>query len=976
MAQQRQLNRSRIERALVAILIALLCLLVLSPSQSVVGQSENQPSYRGLDLVILVDQSGSMGGLAYGSSDHPQANDPNNLRFEGLEFILQYLGDTRINALSSDLDLDFRVAVVDFGDFTETRLEPVTIAPQSEEQWLPQLRGLQDQVSATSFGQRNFGNTNHLLAFQRARELFDVMEAQNAPGPRLKAVVLLTDGIPYVLSRSSSDQATPTPAPEGQSVPAPTPVQPIPVDKFMRDLTTYVNAAFPPSEFEIFVVGMNDSDRDQWRQVERNWQQITGEKAKLTENNEQVSATLQEFLFKLLGDPGIFIPCGSHPINPYLRLARFTVHKAKPQDRISIRINGTDLDLENSAKVRVRGAERFIETIEVFNPEPGFWDIICPPSAKLDPKISFEPVPLGVDLFGLSNQQLQYVPVPIRLKLSGYGGSPLPQYADPQYRLQVNAEIVQPSGSISLPLVLDAQGFYSASFIPTEVGEHLLRITAKTQSPTGESIELLNGLQNAFQNRFTVSSTRPRLLSTPETTVLVPTTIAVEIQDDAGQRVPPEVFTNPGSELAVALDEPAGTQIFPLQPQADGTLIASVTPLQSGSHPLRLTASATASGQSLNEQLGTLTVEPMRAELVGLADAQAQYKTIPLTVRLLDRQGKTIEAPREGPYALSGRANLIGAENLTGVLQPMGDGLWSTKVRPQNAGAVRVHVIFVTMSDPQRTVLDADAGQFQVAPTTLVSLAILRPANGAEVEYNKPLPFLYHPFDVEIELRGDGKLLDPAKALVNAGQVPFEVRLSDGEAQNRSNDVKVESAGEPGRWRIRSDILRGRDTYQVSVMGNAPLKPAFVWDEAPASVAFTRVPNRFLPVTYAVTALLLAIFLVKAGGWANNRFIQPKARGTLTIEDSNYAAVGGSLSLDSRNSHSVAWKPIGLTHGVKSVKVTGQKGSGVRARVEYSKGGSNTLTLTNGNRKALKNGIWLVYRDTKAGFDSSDGIDL
>ncbi len=975
MAQQRQLNRSHMERALVSMMVALLCLLALLPHQSAVGQSEIQPSYRGIDVVVLVDQSGSMGGLAYGSSDHPTANDPNDLRFDGTRLILEILGESRVNAVSSGRDIDFRVAVVDFGDFTETRLEPETIVPDSEEQWTPQLRELQDRVSAASFGQRNFGNTNHLLAFQRARELFDVMEAQNAPGPRLKAIVLLTDGIPYVLVRPASDQATPTPSLDGQPAPTPTPAQPIPVDRYMRDLFTYVNTAFPPSEFEIFVVGMNDSDRDQWRQIERYWQQITGGQAKLTENNEQVGATLQEFLFKLLGDPGIFIPCGSHPVNPYLRMARFTVHKAKPQDRISIRVNGVDLNLEDPAKARVTGAERVIERIVVFNPEPGFWDIICPPTARLDPKIFFEPVPLGVDLFGLSNQQLQYVPVPIRLKLSGYGGSPLPQYTDPQYKLQVNAEIVQPSGSVSLPLALDAQGFYSTSFVPTEVGEHMVRITARTQSPTGEPLELLDGQENAYQKRFVVSSTRPRLLSAAETTVLVPTTIEVEIQDDTGQRVSPDVFTSLGSQLAVALDEPAGTQTFPIQPQADGTLVASVTPLQAGSHPIRLAASTTASGQSLDEQLGTLYVQPMRVELVGLADAQAQYKTMPLTVRLIDRQGKPIEAPREGPYSLSGKAILTGAENLTSVLQPMGNGLWSTEVRPQNAGAVGVHVNFGTISDPQRTVLDADAGQFHVAPTTLVSLAILRPANGAEVEYNKPLPFLYNPFDVEIELRGDGKLLDPAKALVNAGQVPFELSLTDGEAQNRSSDVKVEPAGEPGRWRIRSDILRGRDTYQVSVMGNATLKPAFVWDEQPASVAFTQVPNRFLPVTYAASALLLAVVLVLLGKWANNRFIQPKARGELKIEDSNQqSVVGGSLNLDARNTHSVTWKPSG-THGVKSVKVSGQKNGGVKARVSYLKGGSISLTLTRGNpRKVLKDGFWLVHRDTKAVIDSSEDV--
>ncbi|GEM_PF-3201194 len=951
--------------------VLMLVATLVMPATSVVGQSSERP-YDGLDLVILVDQSGSMGGLDYGSSDHPAVNDRNELRFEAAKFIMDWLGRASLT-YGLDLENDFRVALLDFGDTVESRLDPpiVTIDPGSEQEWEPKLRELQQDVSAERFGRRNLGNTNQLLAFERARQIFDEMEAEGLPGNRLRAIIMLTDGIPYVLQGSGADQ--PTPEASDGSTSTPQPRTPIPLDRYMSDLVPYVRDNFPSPEYRIFIVGMNDSDRDQWGPVVRYWNQVSGNHAELVAENEQAGATLQKYLEELrriigMGQGGFPAECGPYVVSPYLQMIRFNVHKATAQDRIGLRVNNADLDLQDPGKATVRGVDSVIETIEIPNPEPGFWDIVCPPSAKLDPEIYSEEVQMVAQLLGPLGQQLQYVPAPVKLKLSGYGGSALPRYADPKFRLDVVARITQPSGEALIPLTLDDQGVYAAPFTPTEPGAHRIAIIATTQDPNGNPIELLN----EDKGEFTVSTTRPRLVEAPATTVLVPSQVRIEITDDQGKRVAPEVFTTLGSQLYLALDEPQGRQMFPLQVQQDGSLLASVVPLEPGDHPIALTTNQSIShvgSGELDQTLGTLAVAPLSVQLIGLDDPQPQYGAVNVQLRLVDRDGRPVTG--DNPVvALVGEVTLTGAEESTHVLQSQGDGVWTASIRPEKPGSVGVRARFSTAGESPRTVFDDQAGTFQVTPTTLVSLAVLSPKNGDRLAYNGFLPFLKNPLDVRVELLGDGQPIDPALALADPAKSPFTVSISDSQGQDRSNEITIEPTGETGRWHAFGDGLTGRDTYLINVIGNAALKPAYIWDEQPQSLSVVRIPNRLLPVTYGVLTLILLVLLFAGWSFVSNHFFKQKATGVLAIIDSNERTIGAPVNLDGRGVHTLKWTPNAPLAGVKSVRITGTK-NGVKVKVIKTKGAPLVRDLTNGARAPLNPGFFLTYTDKRGGAAAS-----
>ncbi|MEM6284561.1 MAG: VWA domain-containing protein, partial [Chloroflexota bacterium] len=85
------------------LLLALgLCALLLRPATAQTN------TYQGIDLLFLVDQSGSMGGVESGAA----ATDPLALRFEAVQYALTTLSEYR-RVVPSDTTL--RMAVVNFG---------------------------------------------------------------------------------------------------------------------------------------------------------------------------------------------------------------------------------------------------------------------------------------------------------------------------------------------------------------------------------------------------------------------------------------------------------------------------------------------------------------------------------------------------------------------------------------------------------------------------------------------------------------------------------------------------------------------------------------------------------------------------------------------------------------------------------------------------------------------------------------------
>lgn len=138
------------------ILLVFLGLLLLSAgSASVARAADDRP----LDIVVVIDNSGSMG-----------ENDPTGLRYQAALMLIDLLGDRD------------RIAFVTFST-SETALNPTLLLPSSPQQ----RRDLQSTVAAAH---TNEGATNYGLALSAAYELLGGNSGNQ------QAVIFLTDGEP------------------------------------------------------------------------------------------------------------------------------------------------------------------------------------------------------------------------------------------------------------------------------------------------------------------------------------------------------------------------------------------------------------------------------------------------------------------------------------------------------------------------------------------------------------------------------------------------------------------------------------------------------------------------------------------------------------------------------------------------------------------------------------------------------------
>src|SRR5690606_11178320 len=145
-------------------------------------------NFTGIDLVMLVDQSGSMSG-AY----QRQPSDPNNLRFLSADQIMQFIGDFKHYGAP---DAVIRLSIIYFGDpertitIDWTELSPTGI---NTSQWERQKIDLSALLTSDAFGARNFGYTNFEGALRKTQEQFDRLAPLPHNGQNLRVVLIVTD---------------------------------------------------------------------------------------------------------------------------------------------------------------------------------------------------------------------------------------------------------------------------------------------------------------------------------------------------------------------------------------------------------------------------------------------------------------------------------------------------------------------------------------------------------------------------------------------------------------------------------------------------------------------------------------------------------------------------------------------------------------------------------------------------------------
>lgn len=381
------------------------------------------PSPPGIDLIILLDQSGSMSGSA-----EYRATDPTERRIQTGQYLIDYLAFDA----NSVHQRSNRVVVIGFGSPDKTHL----LVPLASLEDPDSIRNAKDLIVA-----ENLGNTSFISALELVRRVFPaVTDTEIESGARQRLIVLITDGGPYDARAERTEN-------------------PYTYADYFEELRGYYDANL--SLFTLYVIGIDDANR-YWSQVESRWEDITGtghavRVLSVEEMNREIIRLVCPFLNP--DKPADYCRVsvlGYHFIQPYARSVSFSFFKYNPGAQISLyRPDETfvnvdchdasvwDTDVTNVACTETGEGNTRDEMYEISNPVPGCWRSAREGTGQVDvfTQVAFNRLRLKTP----TDPQPENLPLHFGLELLDMNGQPVDELAG--YPLLLEAHLVGSGGS-------------------------------------------------------------------------------------------------------------------------------------------------------------------------------------------------------------------------------------------------------------------------------------------------------------------------------------------------------------------------------------------------------------------------------------------------------------------------------------------------------------------------------------------------
>lgn len=340
--------------------------------------------YTGLDILFIVDQSGSMGGATFGRDDRPIPNDPNGFRFIAPQYALDWLSSYRQVVLKAT-DTRIRMSLLAFGSFPEIQLNWTPLVEDRSGAaitvptiWEEQLTQLREDISVERFGFTNYGLTNFVAAIEEADQIFDRAPALPSGEKHLRAIVLLTDGAPCTQLGSARCGT----------------------QQFSRDhlneVSQLIALGFPEPDYRVFVVAFNTiddpNDSEGWPFLGSLWDNAMCPPGRTTcppdsvvriQSFEELAPTFNDILTQLVNETQpptvIRIPLdpsgGTIQMPPFQQVMSINLFKNNEEpihpDGMTVTAPAGPLPTFDHS----RGADSYIEVHGINDPAPGPWTI-------------------------------------------------------------------------------------------------------------------------------------------------------------------------------------------------------------------------------------------------------------------------------------------------------------------------------------------------------------------------------------------------------------------------------------------------------------------------------------------------------------------------------------------------------------------------------------------------------------------------
>lgn len=455
--------------------VAVLVVLLLALRGTIAFPAQAAP---GIDVVVLVDQSGSMWGHP---RYHPQANDRGAFRIQAVKEIVERLaadveGSTREHRISI---FSFDRQVVPYRQDLRLRFDPsrpgeALVQAQAAMRGFDEVRDMQQPW------------TNTPAAYAEAVREFARLRAAAGGDKRHAHLLLITDGRPYL---------------EGVGLAA------------LRDSIRRSAQELRDAGVQLWVLGINDAD-NYWMEAKDNqesdgefWEATTGDRQRAsradTPSFPAVQRIVARFVDGWLERPSNAVVVGQpFVVPPFQRRVIFTANfneAAAPFQVLDPQKRPLPMPPRDPLAKFVR--------VSVPNPEPGPYEFVLDGSKSY--AIRAELWPAQAELISPLGRQPLEADAAIVVRAVGDTGLPLP--IDPQQVTRAEFILTGPDGREQvLPARAEAGARFAAPWRTAQPGSYALAVTVEaTHAGSRHTLFARSPVQPAIE----VSTERPFYLS-------------------------------------------------------------------------------------------------------------------------------------------------------------------------------------------------------------------------------------------------------------------------------------------------------------------------------------------------------------------------------------------------------------------------------------------------------------------------------
>ena len=537
-------NTSIRNRSLIFGLSLLLVVVAAVPPRPAASAGSD---FTGLDVVLLIDQSGSMWGA--------RANDKWEHRIGQTKNIIYRLAE-HVEGTS----FQHRVSVVDFGDEASTALPaPLVLRfdPKDPGKALREAKALVERYVTA----KNMRDTNTPAAIALGLQELKKMGAEEPFAGRRRVMLLLTDGRPDLQRQGVS------------------------LEELRKRITDH-SSEMKRSEIELWVVGLNDAE-NYWNEGDgKFWEDTAGSgHARLAETaSTNISTLVQEIVNDWLEVDGKAI-VKDYECPPYLRRIIFNINFGLPRTTVSVlNPTGATIPLSSGGATSTPGTfARFV----VEDPQPGLYKIDQDPSRSYRNFVeTFSPELKRILPAGATSIETE-----ARIVIQARDGKGQPLEILPEWPITASIVITPPTGAaVEMPAEFKGEGKFEIKWKPPALGTYKVRPKGLVTLKSGAQFDVFGSNAHSFNETLEVNDFRAyRLrLNTPEAiggvrvmpsqnTTSVDFAL-VDVHDEPVNK-PESVVKDPASWLTLQLVDPSGVPLnapVPLEPTPEGTFKANL----------------------------------------------------------------------------------------------------------------------------------------------------------------------------------------------------------------------------------------------------------------------------------------------------------------------------------------------------------------------------------------------------------------